>query len=149
MSRVTVWNPMRKGESLPWTAPWGDMLERFFPSNFFENGEEKWMPKVDVKETPEYFLFNAEIPGLKAEEITVNLVADTLTISGEKKKEEKKEKDQWHWTERTYGAFQRSFTFPVPVDAEHVDAEMKDGVLTVKVAKAKKVIPKKVTIQAK
>ena len=86
-------------------------------------------------EKPEAYIVKMEVPGLKAEEIDVNVAGDLLTLRGERKPEEKKEREHYHVFERRYGAFDRAFTFPVPVDAKHVEAEIEDGVLTVRVMK--------------
>lgn len=146
MSRLTVWNPFRRQE---WGYPttWNDMMDRFFAPAMMEgNGEDRWFPRMDVRETPESYVFTCETPGLRAEDINVALSGDVLTISGERKKEEKREKDQWHVTERSYGSFTRTFSFPTAVESEGVDAEMKDGILTVKVMKSKKVLPRKISV---
>jgi len=98
-----------------------------------------WNPAVDVTETNDAYIFGAEIPGMKREDITITFEKEVLTIRGEKSREEKKVEDgerKFHIWERTYGAFQRTFTFPAMVLADKIAAEMKDGVLTVTVPKA-------------
>ena len=117
-------------------SPFGEDKESLW-RQFWGTEEEasRWMPRVDIVDKPEAYLVKAEVPGLKAEEIHVNLTGDTLTLSGEKKEEQKKESDHYKLFERHYGAFERTFTFPTPVDAEHVEAEVADGVLSVRVMK--------------
>tara|TARA_B100000965_G_scaffold403213_1_gene430825 strand:- start:627 stop:1007 length:381 start_codon:yes stop_codon:yes gene_type:complete len=95
-----------------------------------------WSPRVELKEDPEHYLVQAELPGCKKEDIKVTLEGDTLTIRGEKKEEEKREDENVHVYERSYGSFTRSFRFPSAVDAEQVSAETSDGVLSVRVKKA-------------
>lgn len=148
MSRLTELSPFK---TIPTgiSGMWPDVFDRFFthvPAEMAAGAN--WMPRVDVKETPESYVFTAEAPGLKAEDINIQLAGDTLTISGEKRAEKKEEKDQCHISERTYGAFTRSFTFPVPVDTEKVDAHTKDGVLTVKVMKSKELHPRKISVKS-
>ncbi len=98
-----------------------------------------WNPAVDVTEVDDAFVFAAEIPGMKREDITITFEKDMLIIRGEKVREEKQEPNgdrKFHLWERTYGAFQRSFTIPVAILADKIVAEMHDGILTVKVPKA-------------
>lgn len=96
---------------------------------------EEVSPKVDIFEEGDNFVVKAEIPGLKKEEIEVNLTGDMITISGEKKKEEKVERKDYYRVERSYGSFTRSFRLPKEVQTDKAKATFKDGVLEVKVPK--------------
>ena len=128
---------------------WGDVFDRLMTPVAGEStaSSPRWAPRVNVKETPDGYVFTAEAPGLAAD-ITIDVTKESLTISGEKRQEKKEEKEHWHLTERTYGSFSRSFTFPVPVDSESVVATTKDGVLSVKVMKSREVAPKKIAVKA-
>jgi HSP20 family protein len=77
----------------------------------------------------------AELPGMKKEDIDVSLTEDTITISGEKKKEEKIEKKDYYSLERSYGSFKRSFSLPAEVQTEKASAKFKDGVLEIRIPK--------------
>lgn len=104
-----------------------------------------WVPKVEIFETEKELVLTAELPGMVKENIEITFENDLLTIQGEKKeeKEEKKEEKvpdqngglQYHLWERTYGAFRRTFTLPRIVDATKIAAEMKDGVLKIRIPK--------------
>jgi len=96
---------------------------------------EEVAPKVDIFEEGDNFVVKAEIPGMKKEEIEVNLTDDMVTISGEKKKEEKVEKKDYYRFERSFGSFSRSFRLPKDVQADKAKATFKDGVLELKVPK--------------
>jgi len=96
---------------------------------------EEIAPKVDIFEEGDNFVVKAEIPGMKKEEIEVNLTDDMVTISGEKKKEEKVEKKDYYRFERSFGSFSRSFRLPKDVQADKAKAIFKDGVLELKVPK--------------
>ena len=96
---------------------------------------EEVAPKVDIFEEGDNFVVKAEIPGIKKEEIEVNLTDDMVTISGEKKKEEKVEKKDYYRFERSFGSFSRSFRLPKDVQADKAKAIFKDGVLELKVPK--------------
>jgi HSP20 family protein len=101
-----------------------------------------------VIEKPEAYLVKVDVPGLKAEDIDVNLTGDLLTLRGERKQEEKKEGHHYQVFERRYGAFERAFTFPTSVDPDHVEAEIKDGVLTVRVMKREEGKSAKIKVKA-
>lgn len=108
----------------------------------------RFQPRVNVTETNEAYELECEVPGIAPEEVKVTLSGDTLTIQGEKRREEKREGDTWHVTERSYGSFQRSFTFPANVDADSVEASSENGVLHIKVMKATEQQPKRIQIRS-
>jgi HSP20 family protein len=99
-------------------------------------GSTDYVPQLDLKETATTFEVFAELPGVKKEEIELNLQDNTLTLKGEKRFEKKEEKEGWHRIERSYGAFHRTIEFPSEIDEEKVRADFKDGILTVTVEKA-------------
>lgn len=94
-------------------------------------------PKVDISENEKNFIVEAEIPGVKKEDMKISLQENILTISGEKKTEtsEKKEKN-FYRSERSYGTFTRSFTLPEEVNPDKVDAKFENGVLRITLEKA-------------
>lgn len=94
-----------------------------------------YSPAFEVKETKESFIFKADVPGIKEQDIEVNLAGNRLTISG-KREADKEEKGETFYTyERAYGSFTRTFTLPDQTDAQHVNAQLKNGELTVVVPK--------------
>lgn len=99
--------------------------------------------RADVSETDTEVRVTAELPGVAQEDIDVTLVADRLTIRGEKRSESEKDEDAkgrtYHRVERSYGMFERSMTLPFVAEPDAVKATFKDGVLTVSVAKPKAV----------
>ena len=107
----------------------------------------RWNPAVNVYQDKDRFTVVVELPGLKKEEIEISLHDDTLTISGERKREESSEQE--FLTERLYGKFQRSLTLPTAVDAEEVKASYKDGLLQVVLPKAEEAKPKQIEVALK
>jgi HSP20 family protein len=107
-----------------------------------------WRPAVDVLETPQAYLFRVEIPGIDPKHVDVTLAGDTLTIRGEKPREEKVDDQSWCLSERAAGRFERSFTLPTPVSSKDIEAEVRHGVLAIRVMKAKEAQPLKVAIRS-
>ena len=119
---------------------------------FFPAAEEpgfEWWPAVNVSETPETVVVTAEIPGLEPKEIEISVVGDTLTIRGEKRMEKEEKGKTWYRREIVGGKFTRSFTLPTSVDAEHVDATSKAGVLTITLPKRAEARAKKIEVKVK
>jgi HSP20 family protein len=102
----------------------------------------------EVKETMEGYLFKADVPGIKESDLNINLTGNRLTISGKREEEKKQEHETYFSYERSYGSFTRSFTLPEGVEAEKVNASLKDGVLSILVPKVPEAQPKKVAIKA-
>jgi HSP20 family protein len=123
-----------------------DRMRSFFGDPFFAESEALplgWYPPVEVLETPEEFTLNAELPGMNEKNVEIVFEKGVLTLKGEKMDERKEgEGKEYHLWERTYGAFQRSFTFPSTVDESKITAEFKKGVLTI-------VLPKTAEAKAK
>jgi len=93
-------------------------------------------PKIDISEDEKNIFVEAEVPGIPKENLKLVLQDNILTISGEKKQEEVKKDKNYHRTERSYGSFSRSFSMPVEVDQNKVDAKFEDGILKVTLEKS-------------
>ncbi|MCU0611407.1 MAG: Hsp20/alpha crystallin family protein [Candidatus Eisenbacteria bacterium] len=129
------------------------LLESFFGRSSLAEPETAgvmWGPKVDIHETEDGFVVEAELPGLTKEDIRLSVHESTLTVEGEKRleREEKKGKN-WHRQERTYGKFQRVFTLPRAVDPERISATFRDGVLVIELPKSEAARPKEIPISIK
>ena len=108
-------------------------------------GARTFAPAVDVYEDADAIFVQAELPGLRLEDITVNVENDVLTLSGERRSERE---DGHHVRERWVGAFARSFKLPRTIDVERIDATLKDGVLTVKLPKRESIKPRKIEVKS-
>lgn len=127
----------------PLGRPWLPSLPRLF------EGMEP-TPSVDIFEEGDDVVVKTELPGMEKDDVDVNLTENAITISGEKKKEEKVEKKDYYHFERSYGSFSRTFTLPAEVQTDKAKASFKKGVLEVRIPKteeAKKKV-KKVTIES-
>lgn len=112
----------------------------------FETPLQAWSPALDVHEDKEKFTVNLELPGLKREEISVQLEDGALVISGERKGETVSEDTEVHRRERYYGKFSRLLTLPMAVAADKVKAAYKDGILTITLPKAEEAKPKQIDV---
>lgn len=124
-----------------------DTMRALYPQEGEEFGRGAWMPAVDIRETEDGYIVKADLPGLKKEDIQIDLKDSTLTLKGEKKFEEKVSKDNYIRTERAYGTFVRSFTLPHNVDAEKIKASYKDGVLELTLPKKEEAKPKQIKVE--
>jgi HSP20 family protein len=104
-------------------------------------------PETDVVETEREIRVITEMPGLRRENIDIDIENNVLTIRGEKREERTEgEQGRWHLAERRYGTFTRSFVLPRDVDAENIQASFQDGVLTVTVPKSEKARRRRIEI---
>ncbi|MBC7327198.1 Hsp20/alpha crystallin family protein [bacterium] len=124
-------------------------MERLFDEIFERRPirREEFHPLTDIVETENEFIVKMELPGINPDDVEITLHGDTLTIRGEKKEEQRSEKENYLRLERCYGSFQRSFTLGVPVKADEVKATFKDGILEVRVPKAEEAKPKPIKIK--
>jgi HSP20 family protein len=122
---------------------------------FFEPLEEEswsvttWAPSCDIYESDNEIVVKAELPEVKKENIQVSVENNLLTIRGQRKFEEETKKENYHRIERSYGEFRRSFTLPSFADPSKINAEYKDGVLRVTIAKREEQKPKQVEVKVK
>jgi HSP20 family protein len=149
MSDLMRWEPLRFE---PVFKEFGSLARRF--SNLFEGDLPEmelasgWHPFVDIYDEGTEMVLKAELPGMKKEDIHIEVQNNVLTLRGEKKREEKVEKEGFFRSERLYGSFSRSFTLPTTVDAEKIEASYVNGILTVKLPKVEAAKPKQIAVKA-
>ena len=136
------WTPRRSLMTLP------SDLDQFF-GNFgmdFRNTDAVWSPAVDIAESEKGYEVEAELPGMKKDEIKISFKDDVLTLSGERKSEKEKNNKNFHRIERSYGEFERCFHLPKNVKVSDIKADYKNGILTVNIPKSEEVKPKEIAI---
>jgi HSP20 family protein len=106
-----------------------------------------WAPLVDVFEDADGITLKVEVPEVDAKDVEIQVENNQLTIKGERKLEDVENREGWHRIERTYGTFYRSFTLPQTVDAEHISAETKDGILRLRLPKKPETKPRQIKVQ--
>ena len=146
-------NLIRRGEA-PLERRWDPfemMREMMTWDPFRELGtpftrSEAFVPTFEVKETKEGYLFKADLPGVKEKELELSLTGNRLTVSGRREEEKKEEGERFYAYERSYGSFTRTFTLPEGVDPESASAELKEGVLTIHLAKRPELKAKRIEL---
>jgi HSP20 family protein len=134
------WDPFRMMDALLRWDPFADtgpgLLHR----------TETFLPRFDVKESKDGYVIRADLPGVAEKDLDVSLSGNVLTISGHRADERKQEDERYYAMERSYGEFTRSFALPDGADAEHVHADLKDGVLTIALPKKAEAQARKITV---
>ncbi len=110
-------------------------------------GQLAFAPSFEVKETKDAYVFKADLPGIREEDLEISLTGNRLTVSGKRDEEKHQEDDRFYAYERSYGSFSRSFTLPEGVDPDHAQADLSNGVLTVNVPKRPEVKPRKIDVK--
>lgn len=109
----------------------------FFPPDFWQGAREgsmaAWSPRIEMCEKEGKLCISADLPGVKKEDLNVNVTDDAVTIEGERKQERSTNEGGYYQSERSYGSFYRSIPLPEGVDAESATAEFKDGVLQIEI----------------
>jgi HSP20 family protein len=107
-----------------------------------------WSPAVDIFDAPDAIVLKAELPGISPDDIDIEVDDNVLSITGERRFEERVEEGRYHRVERAYGRFQRSVTLPPNVLTEQITAGAENGVLEVRVPKVEEAKPRKISVQA-
>jgi HSP20 family protein len=140
------WDPFRELETIQ------TRLNRLFgesPDRGAGQGSffSEWAPAVDVAETEKEYVIKADLPELKKEDVKVAMLDGVLTVEGERKQEKEEKGKTFHRVERAYGKFVRRFALPSEVDSAKVQAEFKDGVLSVHLPKTAVVKPQTIEVK--
>ncbi len=116
------------------------------PFRALEEDSVVWSPRVDVEETAEAIVVHADLPGIEKNDLKVNLENNLLTIRGERKSEREEKGKNYYRSERAFGTFQRTFTLSERVKADGIQADYKNGVLTVTLPKADEAKPREISV---
>jgi len=141
------WNPFRELEKM------SDRLNRVVarvPQGSNRNEAmtmADWTPPVDISETTAEFVIKVEIPEVKKEDVRVTLENGVLTVRGMRRQEVEEKGRKYHRVERSYGSFGRSFSLPDEVNDAQVQADFKDGILTLHLPKSEKAKPKSIEVK--
>jgi HSP20 family protein len=147
MANISRWDPFSELVTLQ------DRMSQLLnqPFGFGDRSEQQlafsnFVPPVDVYEDEHHIILQAEIPGVEEKDLNLHVENNVLTISGERKLETEKKKENFHRLERHYGRFTRSFTLPPTADTQNINAEFENGLLKVTIAKREEAKPKQIKI---
>ncbi len=148
MSNLIRWEPAREMMTLR------EAMDRLFDDAFtrplsIRDGWFMSTPAVDMYQTENEVVVKASIPGMKAEDVQINITGDVLTLKGEVQNEEERNDKAWHIREQRFGSFERSVALPTTVKTDKAEAVFENGILTVTLPKADEVKPKTINIKAK
>jgi HSP20 family protein len=143
LARRTEWDPFRWAREMLRWDPFREMapMEGMGPLMGFA-------PAFEVKETKDGYVFKADLPGVKQDEIEISRTGNRLSIEGKRESEREEKNDRYYLSERSYGSFTRSFTLPEGADLDAVKADLADGVLTVFVPRKPEQQPRKISVSA-
>jgi len=145
---TSEWNPFRELDEMH------NRLSQFLGTTTSRRGDgqenitvAEWAPLVDITEDEKEYLIKAELPEVKKGDVRVRVEDGVLYISGQRNFEKEEKGKRYHRIERAYGSFTRSFSLPDDADPQQVNADFKDGVLSVHVAKDEKARPKSIEVK--
>jgi HSP20 family protein len=130
--------------------PFSPEVDRLFDAFFGQSNRtgRRWVPAMDLVEAGDHFVLKADLPGLKDEDVKIEVQDGTLTISGERRAEHEASESGWYRIERAFGSFSRSLTLPEHVHASAISASFHDGVLDVRIPKPEERKPQRIEIAA-
>ena len=146
MSNLIRWEPAREMMSLR------DAMDRLFDDAFTRplSLRDGWsVPAIDMFQTDDEIVVKAALPGMKSDEVQINITGEVLTLKGEVKQNQEMEEKAWHIREQRFGSFERSIALPTDVVADKARADFENGILTITLPKAEEVKPKTIRIKTK
>ncbi|KWX05120.1 Hsp20/alpha crystallin family protein [Carbonactinospora thermoautotrophica] len=142
---TALWDPFREFADLHQRM--GQLMQSVLGAFDGAISAAPWSPLADVEETDDAYLVQIDLPGVRRDDVTVEVIGNELTVHGEVKERERT--GVVRHRARRYGQFDYRLTLPADVDADHVSAELADGVLTVRVPKTEEAKPRRIEITAR
>jgi HSP20 family protein len=146
---IARWTPM--GHLQSFQDEMNRMFNQFFRGGASEEdswGHSTWTPPIDIYETDDALVFQADLPGMAKDEVSIEVHNNTLILRGERKHDAAVTEDNYHRVERAYCPFQRSFVLPTMVDQEKVQASYHEGMLELRLPKLESAKPRRIAIQS-
>lgn len=141
------YNPIRPSREPETGRPFSDVINNIFNDTGFNSRYDVFQPAVDISEGKDRYHVAVSLPGLKKDDINIDLKNGTLIISGEKKRESDNGHRKYHLVESGYGRFSRTFKLNKDVDQDNIKARFTDGILKIDLGKKSKSLHKKVEIK--
>jgi HSP20 family protein len=129
--------------------PFGAEFDRLFNTLFDRSAADtrSWTPPMDLVEAEDHFLLRADLPGMREEDVNIEVRDNTLRISGERKAEHEQRERGWYRLERQFGKFSRALTLPEGINPDTIEASFDHGVLEVKIPKPEERKPRRIAIK--
>lgn len=144
---IVKWDPFRNVAALQ------DRINRIFDESFSRTADleddismSAWKPSVDIYETDEAIILKAELPGIKKEDVSVEIKDNVLTLKGERIEDKEVKEESYFRKERCFGTFSRAFNLQHRVQPDKIKARFKDGILEVEIPKPEEEKPKQITV---
>jgi HSP20 family protein len=129
--------------------PFSREVDRLFDRLFDSPAQaQRWAPAMDLTEADDHYVLKADLPGVRDEDVSIEVENGLLTISGERKAEHERSERGFYRIERAFGRFQRQLTMPEGIDPDAVSADFDRGVLSVRIPKPAQVKPRRISIGA-
>jgi HSP20 family protein len=138
------WEPGREVDSLQ--SEVNRVFDAFFGGSGNATRARRWVPAMDLLETDDHLVLRADLPGMKRDDVEIEIKDGALTVSGERKAEHEENAEGYYRVERAYGRFSRSLTLPDGIEPNAVEANFADGVLEVRIPKPAERKPHRVEI---
>jgi len=147
--QLVRWGPIRELSAMRevMNRLWDDSYHR--PFRLSTVGDEAALPAIDISEKNDKIVVKAVMPGVKPEDLDINISGNTLTIKGETKEEHEDNNGKYYHRECYYGNFARSLTIPTGLNTDKADASLENGVLTLSIPKAEELKPKAIKVKTK
>ena len=129
--------------------PFATDFDRLFNQLFDRNeSARRWVPAMDLVEHEDHFVLRADLPGMREDDVNIEIRDNTLTLSGERKAEHEERQRGWYRLERQFGRFSRALSLPEGVNADAIEANFNHGVLEVRIPKPEERKPRRIQIKA-
>ena len=144
--QLQAWSPFREMEDF-FNQVQRNFLGRQLPASPNEPSQLVWAPVVDIAETPKVYILRAELPGIPEEAVKITVEDGVLTLTGERRVEKEDKNEKLHRVERAYGSFTRSFALPSDVEDGRIQADYKDGILSIRLPRTAEKKPKAIEVR--
>lgn len=144
MTNVTRWDPFQ--DMLTLREAMNQLFEESVVSPNTSRRSQNFIPALDLSETPDAYIVEMAVPGMKAEDLEVTVENGVLTVKGEVKQEQQDKQRNYHRVERRFGSFTRTVGLPSRIKADNIHADLQDGVLRLDIPKAEEVKPRKISV---
>lgn len=137
---------------MPW-SPWREMMslretmDRFFDEPAWSKGSSVFYPSIGIRETAKELVIEADLPGVREEDVDIEVEDNQLIVKGERKHTIEKKREDYYHLESSYGAFSRVISLPANVDSSKAEADFANGILEIRIPKREERKPKKITVK--